>query len=172
MALKLIEKGFETEAFFLILATWNFATFRYAMKDFDIKGFKQTIENECNPVFEKLKGQKLETANFDLLKGDIVSLYNILSAIKGVKYTGASKLMHLKNPNLFVMWDGYIKKRYGFGNGTAQDYVEFLKKMQSKFGQVNWQGTGRTLAKAIDEYNYTTITLPELEKQRQNRKRK
>ena len=33
MFLNMIKKGFETEAFLFILSTWNFATFRYAMKD-------------------------------------------------------------------------------------------------------------------------------------------
>ena len=39
----------------------------------------------------------------------ITSIFNALSAIKGVEFTGAPKLMHLKNPGLFVMWDDYIR---------------------------------------------------------------
>jgi hypothetical protein len=38
--------------------------------------------------------------------------------------------------------------------------------MQKKFGTIKWNETGKTLAKAIDEYNYITITFPRLEKQR------
>ena len=168
MALNMINKGFEIEAFFLILATWNFATFRYAMKDFDINGFKKIIKKQCNPIFDKLKDKNLETVNFDEIKEDVEELYNILSAIKGVKYTGASKLMHLKNPKLFIMWDGYIKKHYGFRKGVANDYINFLKKMQKMFKDIKWEEEDKTLAKAIDEYNYVAITLPKLKKRKKN----
>ena len=41
--------------------------------------------------------------------------------------------------------------------------------MQKKFGAIKWNETGKTLAKAIDEYNYITITFPRLEKQRKKR---
>ncbi len=164
MAINLINKGFEIEAFFLILATWNFATFRYAMKEFDINSFRDVIQKSCNPIFSRLKDKELETVNFDEVKDEINELYNTLSSIKGIKYTGASKLMHLKNPNLFIMWDGYIKKHYGFRRGTAEDYINFLKKMQQMFANIKWNHPNKTLAKAIDEYNYVKITLPKLTK--------
>ena len=63
------------------------------------------------------------------------------------------------------MWDGYIKRHYGFGN-TAEDYVEFLRKMKEMFKDVDWKDKNKSLAKAIDEYNYVTITLPEMAKQK------
>lgn len=170
MALNLVNRDLEIEAFFLILATWNFATFRYAMKEFDINRFKYIVKNECNPIFDRIKDKRLETVNFDDIGNEVKELYDILSSIKGVKYTGASKLMHLKNPYLFVMWDGYIKSCYGFRNGTAEEYVSFLKKMQEMFKDVGWKYDSKTLAKAIDEYNYVTITLPDLEKRRNKKK--
>jgi hypothetical protein len=43
-AVNLIENNFEMEAYFLILATWNFARFRYAVNKFDIEGFEQKIK--------------------------------------------------------------------------------------------------------------------------------
>jgi len=67
------------------------------------------------------------------------------------------------------MWDGYIKKHYGFREGAANDYVNLLKKMQEMFKDVKWEQGDKTLAKAIDEYNYVVITLPELEKQKNNK---
>jgi|SRR3989344_3403585 len=164
MAKNLIEKGFEVEAFFLILATWNFATFRYAVKEFDINGFINLIKNECDPIFNKLKNKNIENVNLDEIEDDIKELYIKLSSIKGVKYTGASKLMHLKNRHLFIMWDGFIRKQYGFNKGTPDDYFNFLKKMQEMTKNVKWINDNKTLAKAIDEYNYMTITFPELEK--------
>jgi hypothetical protein len=166
IALNLLNKGFEIEAFFLILATWNFAMFRYVVKEFDINSFKEIIKKKCNPIFEKLRDKELKTVNFDEIEKEVKEIYTILSDIKGVKYTGASKLMHLKNPNLFIMWDSYIKRNYGFYKGTAEDYINFLKKMQDMFKGVAWNNKNKTLAKAIDEYNYVTITLPEMKRQK------
>lgn len=170
MAIRMINNNFEIEAFFLILATWNFATFRYAMKTFDIKGFEKLIREECNPIFDKLKEKDLETVNFDEIEKDVKKLYKLLSSVNGVKYTGASKLMHLKNPKLFIMWDGYIKKHYGLKSGSAEDYFNFLKKMQTLFLDIAWSHERKTLAKAIDEYNYVLITLPALNKIKEKKK--
>ena len=170
MALTLISKGFDVEAYFLILATWNFAAFRFAVKEFDINGFKDTIRSKCNPIFYRLKDKRLETVNFDKIGNDVKGLYDVLSTIKGVKYTGASKIMHLRNPELFIIWDGYIKKYYGFRDGSAENYIGFLKMMQEMSKGIEWNYKNKTLAKAIDEYNYVTITLPELERIR-NKKR-
>jgi hypothetical protein len=66
------------------------------------------------------------------------------------------------------MWDSYIRNYYRF-KGDAQSYINFLKLMQKKFKAIKWNETGKTLAKAIDEYNYITITFPRLEKQRKKR---
>jgi|SRR3989344_559229 len=164
MFIKLIKNDYDIEAYFLILSTWNFAGFRYAINDFDIVGFKKVIKNKCNPIFNRLKKKELKTVNFNEISKDVKELYNILSSIKGIKYTGAPKLMHIKNPKLFVMWDSYIKGYYGFRKGTAEDYVNFLKKMQEMFKDIKWKNKNRTLAKVIDEYNYVNITLPALKK--------
>ena len=168
MFLNMIDKGFETEAFLFILSTWNFATFRYAMKDFDLKNF-QKIVNELKTDFNKFRDKSIETINFDDYKKEIINLFDSLSKIKGIQFTGASKLMHLTIPNVFVMWDGYIRKAWGFKKGNSEDYFNFLKKMQQEFKDVQ-KRNGRTLAKCIDEYNYVRITLPALEKNRNKKK--
>ena len=38
-ARKLLENGYEVDAYILILATWNFARFRYFIKIFDLDKF-------------------------------------------------------------------------------------------------------------------------------------
>ncbi len=167
MFLNMIEKGFETEAFLFILSTWNFATFRYAMKDFDLNNFKQVVKS-LKPYFEKFNGQTIEKINLNDYESDIKYIFETLSKINGIQYTGASKLMHLTIPEVFIMWDGYIRKEWGFKKGNAEDYFNFLKKMQQEFKGVH-KGKERTLAKCIDEYNYVKFTLPALEK---NRKKK
>jgi len=167
MFLNMIKKGFETEAFLFILSTWNFATFRYAMKEFDLNNFKKIVEN-LKPFFEKFKNESIETINLDNYKEDIKHIFETLSKIKGIQYTGASKLMHLTIPEVFIMWDAYIRRAEGFKKGDAEDYFNFLKKMQQEFKDIKKE-KGETLAKCIDEYNYVKFTLPALEKQRERK---
>jgi hypothetical protein len=177
MAVDLINNNFEIEAYFLILATWNFARFRFAINSFDIKGFKDLM-NRLSVYFNHLKGQEFKTINFDKYHEDIKKIFIALSSIKGIEFTGASKIMHLKNRSIFVMWDGYIKgekpikyykelkiaktgnwdvKRY---KNNPDDYLQFLKDMQKRFKNINFQSKEKTFAKAIDEFNYVNITLP------------
>lgn len=187
MAIDLLNNNFEMEAYFLILATWNFARFRYVVNDFDINGFKEKIK-ELNPYFDLLKDEDFRTINFDKYEDCIKKIFVNLSSIKGVEYTGGSKIMHLKNRNVFVMWDSYIKgdklkkyyneleivkngeweiKRY---RNNPKDYFQFLKDMQERFKDINFQSNEKTFAKAIDEFNYVNITLPIKNMEKNNKK--
>jgi hypothetical protein len=183
MALTLFDNNFEIEAYFLILTTWNFAVFRYALKDFDIDGFKEQIR-KLNVHFEIIKNEKLQTIDFDKYKEDIKKIYETLANIKGIQFTGASKIMHIRNRNVFVMWDGYIrgtkpKKYYDeieiVKNGSWQlrkynkngeGYFQFLKDMQERFKNINFHSANKSFAKAIDEYNYINITMKIQEKEK------
>jgi len=190
-AVKLMNSGFETEALCFILATWNFAAFRYAAKDFDVIGFKETIAG-LNPYFDKMRNEDFKTIDFEKYEEEIKQIFETLSKIKGIQYTGASKVMHIRNRPVFVMWDGYIgggeakkyyneleivkrggwkTKRYG---KDAEGYFQFLKDTQEVFKSVNFRDDKKTFAKAIDEYNYINITLPiqNMEKKSQERKRR
>ncbi len=154
LAMRLINHGFELEAYLLILSTWNFAGFRYVLKEFDIDKFKKTII-DTNPAFRRLENEKFETADLDKLKEDISFIYNKLNSI--VKQTGATKIMHFKNPNLFIMWDTNIRKKWKIPqtHTTAEDYIEFLRKMQKNFLHIKWDNNnGMSLARAIDAYNF------------------
>lgn len=191
MAINLINNNFEVEAYFLILATWNFAVFRYAVKDFNINKFRDKIR-ELDPYFIRLNDEEFRNIDFRNYGDDIIKIFGELSSINGVKYTGASKLMHLKNRNVFVMWDGYIKgnklnKYYSrldivrngkwevteYGNDGVS-YLRFLMDMQKKYKGIGFQSRSKTFAKAIDEFNYVNITLPiqDMEKAEKDKKRR
>ena len=175
MAVSLFENGLRTEAYILLLSTWNFASFRYAATGFDLVGFAAVMQT-LEPRFQRLDGQDLGTAKLDDLRADITAIYAVLSGFKGVRHTGATKLMHLRNRRLFVIWDRTIRgelprkryeqlpivvrgdwtvKRY---KTTGDGYVGFLQDMQDKFAGIKFSHAGKTLAKAIDEYNYINIT--------------
>jgi len=150
----LIEKGLEVEAYILILATWNFARFRYFMKNFDLREFQEVIKR-VNPIFKKLENTQFESTDFtnSNVVEDIKYIYDQLKKI--AEQTGASKIMALKNSKLFVMWDTEIRKIYKIDNkGNSDDYIRFLIKMKQYFKDIKWTGKTAPLAKAIDEYNY------------------
>lgn len=156
--LKLMQAGFETEAMILMLSTWNFARFRYAVRTFDLIKFKKALD-KLGPLFTKFQREDFSSINFTNYSKYIKTIFTLLSGFKGIEKTGAPKLMHLKAPKVFVMWDGYIRKHYGFKNGDADDYVDFLILMQKNFGHLKIK-SDRTLAKLVDENNFVTISAP------------
>lgn len=162
ICLNLMKEGYETEAYLLLLSTWNFARFRFVMNTFSLDKFEKTMKS-LEPLFKKIKTEKFQTILLDKYKKDILTMYGKLSGIKGIEKTGAPKIMHLKNLEVFVMWDGFIRNYYGFRKGTAEDYFLFLKDMQAKFSGSK-KLHGRTLARSVDEHNYKIITEPALRK--------
>ena len=89
--------------------------------------------------------------------------------------TAASKILHIINPELFVMWDRAIISGYG-GYNRRLFYTDFLRRMQKLANYAihqfekecgvcrdvaieRLQCDGHTLAKTLDEYNYVKFTL-------------
>lgn len=157
-AVDLYNKGYKLHAMILLLSTWNFAYFRYAVTSKDFLPSFEKVLKISEPIFEKLKKEEFQKTNLNIIGDNIKEIYAILSKVKGIKYVGASKIMHLINRRLFVMWDNAIKKAYGIRTSMPEDYLNFLKLMQVKFKDVNWT-EGKPLTKAIDEYNYASFTL-------------
>lgn len=156
ICLNLMEKGLEVEAYILILSTWNFAAFKFVMTTFNLKLFKKTLK-KIEPLYRRLKGLDFRSVELGKYEKEIKRIYSSLSSIRGIRITGAPKLMHLKNPKLFVMWDNRIRIHYGFRRGDKDDYFKFLKLMQNKFKNIK-PHKGRTLARTIDELNMNRIT--------------
>ncbi|MCW4048478.1 MAG: hypothetical protein NWE89_01945 [Candidatus Bathyarchaeota archaeon] len=95
--------------------------------------------------------------------------------------TGASKLAHAMNPDVFVMWDSNIRGGY-FGSKeekSAERYAfEFLPLMKNKLHELLdtcteesnltekesldllEKITGNSVPKLIDQFNYMTFTMP------------
>lgn len=110
-------------------------------------------------IFKKLDGLKFETTDFNNteLKENIKTIYNSYRPIKGLEITGTVKLMALRNPDLFVMWDTKIRKLYKIDKGSSEDYINFLIKMKEIFKGIKWDSKIKPFAKAIDEYNYYKV---------------
>lgn len=193
--LKLIDHDFKTEAYLLIMATWNTSSFRYAK--FELTKFTKTLDeiNKLyNDFFNEIENERFKTIEFNDYEEEIIDIFERLKNIPGVYYTGTSKIMHLMNRNVFVMWDRYIsgnithaKERYKkleivqrnerifkkYEN-CGEGYLQFLNDMKDLFRPVDFQHPTKTFAKMIDEYNYVNITIPiqDMERREKNEKKK
>lgn len=183
LANEIIEKH-PIQACIIILATWNIGNFKFVKDREKLLDELKTAFNNCKPLFEQLKGLKFCEINFEDIKETVKKIFDSFSRIDGVKYTGASKVMHLLNKDLFVMWDSYINgnkpekyytelnlnfKKY---NANAEGYIDFLKDMQKKYCHINEGFKGRTFAKSIDENNYIAYTKPIQKLEKRDKKEK
>jgi hypothetical protein len=124
----------------LIIITWNAAGFQRLKKE-----IKDNLENDILEAYtktrldlEKLKGKRLENLNLngDELKETIKKIFQEFSSKKSIGPTGASKILHVLNPYLFMMWDRKIREAYhklrakNHELGGPDCYLEFLKQSQ------------------------------------------
>ena len=138
---------------------------------------------KLTPHFALLRAQTLESCNLDqqTLRDAIITIYVELTKTYGFADTGASKIMHVMNDGLFVMWDKAIREYFpqkGKLPSGGESYLQFLKKMQEETIQVsddyrrlgflgkpsqfisqklNYPFT-KTLAKLVDEFNWVKFT--------------
>jgi hypothetical protein len=143
------------------------------------RGLSERLRNS-EKDFGNLRKMRFQTIDFQ--EDDISnSIKNIYQRIDPLEYLGSpttiSKIMHVLNPEIFVMWDIGIRDRYKKKNrsvlGNSEGYLEFLKENQREIRDALNDGrktTGKdldeierelrkehenkTLAKLIDQYNY------------------
>lgn len=159
---RLFKDGYRFEAIFLLLSTWNFAYFRYHLIDFDLESFKKTLAN-CD--FAHFESKRFDSINLDdeEVSTRVEKIYRDLSEFKGIRYVGATKIMHLLNPALFMMWDTKIIEKYqelepdANVSTSPRGYLNFMRMLQKKYNQgefhkLDTQKFG--IPFAIDHYNY------------------
>ena len=187
-ALDLIRERFVVEAHLLILATWNFARFRYVIPSFDLAAYEQLLLGLIQKL-RPLTSADIGTLDLSQHQQPIVEAFDALAAIRGIEFTGAAKVLHLINPWLFIPWDqaisgwhtpksnyerlevvrsGFWKPpKYPFTH-SGDGYFDFLAYCQSRFIGFVSPDRRKTLAKCIDEFNYCTITkrMPKKQKKK------
>ena len=159
--LELIKEGKILQGLILMLSTWNFAYFRYHIKDFDLYGFEKALR-ECDLNYFKDKNfEELDFNNEDI-KERIIKIYKTLSSFKGVRYVGATKVMHFICPDVFIMWDGKIIKKYK-AKTSPEGYIKFLNEMQEMYKRGDFEELNKdvSIARAIDIYNMKKYSMPE-----------
>lgn len=130
--------------------------------------------------FAEIRNKRFLTVDFNderILNAvkTIYSKLDHLSCFGG--QTTISKVLHLLNPEIFVMWDSTIRKMYKPHNSrireNSEGYLEFLKETQGEFlealndrarltgktldeveEQIRDRYRGKTIAKIADEYNW------------------
>lgn len=139
----------------------------------------ETLRN-LEKEFGELRKRKMLTVDFNdnTVASSIKTIYK---KIRSYKYLGSptttSKILHLLNPEIFVMWDKAIFVSYHRRNNhidySPEGYLEFLKEMQKEiteavYGYKTETGkelneierelrerySNKTLAKIIDESNW------------------
>lgn len=166
--LELIKKGDILKGIILMLSTWNIAGFRYVIKNFPLEEFKKALEKSNFDFFENMK---FEDAFDKETENEIMRIYTTLSDIEGIKYVGASKILHFMCPNFFVMWDNKILDDYkeeererlnvkklpkNHLNTSPEGYLNFMNLMQEKYKNNEFKNLDLKdgIPRAIDIYNY------------------
>jgi hypothetical protein len=140
------------------------------------------------PLLRLLEGYDLIEAQFDsrvagaeTLSETIQEVFGTLArAVKKPQWTGASKILHVLQPRLFVMWDSAIRSGYAVKEGSeSSEYgYWFLPLMQREareavdsyaaetkserrvaVQELEKRAGGRPITKLLDEYNYCKFTL-------------
>ena len=131
--------------------------------------------SEIEPNLEKLRGKTILDVCLDdetyRLIGRCFDRLAMGNTKKQHEDVGASKILHIIYPQLFVMWDRAIRSAYCW-----PEYAEHLRRMQrlakSAVNQVQQErdvsreedaiaylsGCKHSLAKALDEYNFMKYT--------------
>jgi len=104
-----------------------------------------------------------------------IQITNIFTnSIATVRYTGASKALHILNPKSFMMWDDRIRRGYGCCE-NGEGYFNFLLRSQKEIREIIrtytndypgnrrisqriYAGGVKTIVKLLDEYNYVKHT--------------
>ncbi len=126
----------------IFLLTWNAVYYQRLEEE-----VKQKLESEILDAYEQsrnmlneLKNEKLETLDLNNTHiADIIKeCFRIFSSKKSIGITGASKVLHLINPKVFMMWDNRIKAAYHKIHPSYKKrkepveecYLEFMKTSQ------------------------------------------
>lgn len=158
---------------------WNFVDLNQESVEKDILGFLNKwgicrIPNDSKiELFQALVNLKENIQyfkvkklweNFDFKdkeqKALIKNIFSDLEKIPKISSVAISKMMHMFNPDFFIMWDNAIQERYGF-YGNVKGYTYFLQRIKKKIVENNLIEDYNnsklkdeiTLLKLIDEYN-------------------
>jgi hypothetical protein len=107
---------------------------RERLGDDILEAFEKTSSYFEKLKKEELKLEKVDLGNFEIAEA-IRNIFQIFSEKRSIGSTGASKVIHLIYPELFMMWDNSIRSAYHRihpsyhrkSEDVASCYIEFMK---------------------------------------------
>lgn len=164
----------------LFLQDWNRVMYQRLKRSVKERMHSEILKVYKNNIkkIQKLP-EKIEDIDLDKNRGLIIKLFNNFAACESIKYTGASKLLHLLKPNLFPLWDKNIKHFYHGIHPKEKDkkykgecYFNFMKQIQKIVLSISEEEKSKlsnmpnknTIIRIIDCYNYVNITRTILNK--------
>lgn len=178
VALEKREKGKEEgdeklvrDAIKIVLLGWNWRAYaRVSISNDELNEQIEEFLDRTLPLrrYLKEKDARLETIDFGQQMGAktleqwIIDEFNYLKEYKGVRTIGASKMLHMFYPSVFMMWDGDIITAYD-KKKTGKGYFSFLKDHQG-FIKRNVDALHKLYpdenhVKIMDEYNFAAHSL-------------
>jgi hypothetical protein len=117
----------------IFLIQWGMMGGTVNRKDLDWEQLAKQIRSS-KEAFRKLQGKSLLDIDLDDegVKDAIKRTYEA-AKIKHIGPTAISKILHLLNPEIYVMWDEEIRKKYKKKykiTKNAEGYLNFLNRMQ------------------------------------------
>ena len=146
------------DAIAVLLETWNGSYFRFNPKarlvlrpkiDMLLKTHNRHINEFRQRTIEEFSDNDVEL---------IKAMFNDFE--KDLGRTGTAKCLHLLAPRFFPLWDAAIAKAYKQGKGDdAYHYCSFMEKTRDQVKDLGGEKEiKRNPLKALDEYNFITIT--------------
>jgi hypothetical protein len=153
----------------VLLLTWNQALYRYGQFDFNKL---ETCISANQAILDRYRKQSIldySPTDDPVIRHLFQQFLEALEICEGKKAgvkspVGTVKALHLLAPNFFPLWDDKIAQAYDchYAYRPVEKYLAFIRINQQMAERlhhyVNWQVTGKTLIKLIDEYNYATFT--------------
>jgi len=115
----------------IFLIQWGMMGRTVNKRDLDWEQLGKQLRNS-KEAFQKLQGKSLLDIDLDdvEVRDNIKRTYDAVR-IKYIGATAISKILHLLNPEIYVIWDEDIRKKYKVVE-SAEGYFDFLKQMKAE----------------------------------------
>jgi len=167
----------------MVLGFLNAWRCRIKVTDQVIRGIREAFASVL-PLIQALEGEVLEDIDFQKQVNIENSYRNISECVSLImdrminvghhfRHVAASKLLHMVNPALFMMWDNFIIANYSLSPNAHSYTYRFMPLMQEEANEaiktymkdfdftrtraiktMKEKCSGKSLAKLVDEYNY------------------
>ena len=147
------------EAIAVLLQTWNRPYYQFRIFDeHHFQELERLLEAHQAAIASFRERTIAEVSFADA--NTVTSLFHAFELVLGP--VGAAKALHLLAPRVFPLWDRAIARGYSHELGKTGSnetlYLQFLQESKQQWANLDPRPTAETFLKAIDEYNYVTLT--------------